>query len=497
MHTPTQHVNIAEVCRFNPFYIDDIILNGNVINVVNNAALQNFYSKGVYYEYGKNLVDAVNPPYIPSINNIHKLQNFMLNGGRYFNNNIIENISFHEIQSKINSKDSLIKYITINEDNSISSNLFLLEFIEPATIIKSNILRASPDEDKPTELKNETTIGYVLENVDTYEKLQRYNGNFEPKTKDIFNFTLNEDLDMLNYFEKDFILLNTCLNINNAGNAIIKNLSINKVNTEEILKVTNNLAYFNVYPLVNQIAIDNKDHNVLLSSWDNKFYREYLKKDKFIEHEGLIDMKEFKTFFGSKVMNVPNAHDLDSFSTDEYSYRYIVPTGTNVNPLSSNVNSNTQSADNGKPILEITVDLSKRVIRKFFDENIDKEFKWVRSNVTSSFSSMTDEELKIITNDYINQNIINLYEIDSVTIYSKIETRLTPVTNILNVNSPERYFAIDFSKSESLILNSSYQVDKTVKFEKDTLNPLKVIINIELDTNVFKSFSLTSKIKRI
>ena len=64
--------------------------------------------------------------------------------------------------------------------------------MDSSEIIKNNILTSIVDKNIPSELKTRQVIGFDLETNKTFSKLLRYNGNYEPKTRDIIKFNLNE-----------------------------------------------------------------------------------------------------------------------------------------------------------------------------------------------------------------------------------------------------------------------------------------------------------------
>ena len=488
--------DIARILRFSSFYPNQTNLNLTTNQILIDSAADilntNIYTRALIYLKGYNTTEFDSTDYTPNNRKVDLRQVYMLNSGKDYNSEILEKISFNNIKNLINEKHESVNYISIDEDNKILKNQFSLNFIDPVETVKSEILRTKPDTNKPAELKTHKTIGYDLETVDSYEKIQRYGGNYEPLKRDIVLFNLNENNDLINYFNKDFTLLNTSININNENSGIIKNLSINKVNKEEILKVTDSLAYMNVYPLVGHVSIDNKNHNIALSSWDNNFYRNYIEKTRFDKVEGLVELKEIKSFIGSKAMNVPILFELDSFNDDEFDIRFIKPTGSNIGGLRNPI-----TIDEGKPKVILTIDLKKRLKRRMFDDNANKEFKWIRENIESSLKNLSDIELNLIVDEYLEKNILKLYEIDSLVVYSRRRTRDIKLDVQDKDYKLERYCKFDFSKDLKEILNQFYQEDKSYKFEVDENNPLKAIITIDLNTNEFRSFSLHTRVMRI
>jgi hypothetical protein len=70
-----------------------------------------------------------------------------------------------------------------------------------------------------------------------------------------------------------------------------------------------------VYPLISLTPIARKDFNLFSSSWDPGYYDRYLVSNKGSSVAGTRSMKEYKTFFGSKVMQTPDPIDANNYIT--------------------------------------------------------------------------------------------------------------------------------------------------------------------------------------
>ena len=67
--------------------------------------------------------------------------------------------------------------------------------------------------------------------------MYRYSGYYKPKFKDIIKFAVNENKSIINFFNKDFMLLNTNIDIDNNKNFIIPNLCVCKLADNQLLLI--------------------------------------------------------------------------------------------------------------------------------------------------------------------------------------------------------------------------------------------------------------------
>ena len=103
------------------------------------------------------------------------------------------------------------------------------------------------------------------------------------------------------------MLLNTNIDIDNNKNFIIPNLCVCKLADNQ---------------LTMQSYIESKNHNILLSNFDNNFYKKYLADNSSQEISGLIYPMHFKNYFGSTLIKLKNNYILDNFIDNEYEIQY-------------------------------------------------------------------------------------------------------------------------------------------------------------------------------
>ncbi|MCK9446430.1 hypothetical protein M0Q50_06025 [bacterium] len=134
-----------------------------------------------------------------------------------------------------------------------------------------------------------------------YGSMTTYNGWFKPKFNNIFEFKANEDNDIINTINKDFIFANTNLRTYNN----IPQLWYNKVTsnvTSLDVSVGNAISYV-------------KDYNVFKSLWDANYYN----IDNTLVN-GYNCSLELSSFFGSKLPKLPNQITLDKWDNTTLSY---------------------------------------------------------------------------------------------------------------------------------------------------------------------------------
>lgn len=491
-HSDVSDTFFSEPIKPTNMYMYDLRLGGTTYHIPKGNTIKNDIplpvSEVIDY-YGLYYDDSIETNYVyaiatnPSWSNIfvHPTHNvYYLNSGEYYNEAILNKISFKEIAKMINEKSEHISYVSIDDD-FISYNLFNLEFIEPIKFIKKDTITPILDQDKPDIFKTTNKIGYDLKTNDVTEIVYRYGGYYEPKMRNVLEYWVNEKLDFANYYETDFILCNTSIANNIDTNAIIKNHVFNKVNDTEIMQIADDTSYANKYPLVNAVAIDHKDLFVMKSNWDKAYYTKNSSVNNSIEIDGMIEVKETKAFLGSKVMNVPNLYEFYTFDADEYLMQikdFIAP---NVKPLQKIGNKNAIGPNT--PSIVITFDLEKRIIREILNNDGIRELNWISANIPNTIvSNMTIDEKKNYIRKYIEKNIVQLYNYTDVIVYSKrvIDENTNPV---------------HFNLSKIDLAKQSYTEYKNIEVER--LSDLTLKLTIYTDTTDYMDYSIGIDVKRI
>ena len=208
------------------------------------------------------------------------------------------------------SYESLFNSVNNNTNIEYIPDTYRLE-IEPAqTLFKSQYINVVPDSNKPTIFTNLDIIGYdrIIQNPKIIP-LTRHSGWYSPVTTDVLPLNtpgLDNNLD----------LMLSSLNVKHPDFGVIKNLIYHKVNRDalNILEINSSSGYKSQYPLINEIGWAKKDFNLFKTSLDVGYYQEHVSKLDSVEIEpGETSLKEIKSFFGSKMLALPQSIILDSF----------------------------------------------------------------------------------------------------------------------------------------------------------------------------------------
>jgi hypothetical protein len=133
--------------------------------------------------------------------------------------------------------------------------------------------------------------------MDISTGIYTYNGWYKPKFNNILNFSSNEDMTLVNILKKDFMFGNTNLKSFNY----IDQLVFNKVVPIGETSPGNGL-------------IVGTDFNVFNSLWDANYYSENVGNIR-IYTDGYKSSKELPSFFGSKLISIPNSIKLTNWNS--------------------------------------------------------------------------------------------------------------------------------------------------------------------------------------
>ena len=87
---------------------------------------------------------------------------------------------------------------------------------------------------------------------------------------------------------------------------VSRNLNYYKYSTQWIFRIGQNSPFNPAYNIIGETPVDKRDLSIFESSWDPGFYREYTGPTGYISLPGTREMKEQKSFFGSKFMQTPD-----------------------------------------------------------------------------------------------------------------------------------------------------------------------------------------------
>lgn len=425
----------------------------------------------------------VNKTGIPPLPNT--VETFNIKGGTSAYTHIKNLLTYASITDLINNDSAAIEYFKLSNGVKTAATDYRLRFIEADQIIKTGVLAYVNDEDKPIEYIGSANIGYNIVDTNQNEVVYRHRGSYEPKATDILSFWVREDQSFTSHFGTDYLLSNTHFNNVSPLSGLVRNYSINKVSDAEILKISKSSAYKSFYPILNEVAIDYKDSFVLDSTWDKAYYQKYYDLKNWNAVNGVEEMQEFKSFMGSKAMNVSNTQQLETFNTDELTYTVIQPAQVvGVKQLSTKTTQFTDVTGNTTPILSINIDVKTRFLRKMLEDisspEFFDEFAWMQTLGISDLDSYSAVDISRLKTEYLTKNIIPLYQIDQVNLYA-ISKEGIPI--------------VDTTLSSAQKIGGGYRIDKDCKVTNT--DTFAINITKQLDTKKPLGYSVEVILKRI
>jgi hypothetical protein len=472
------HIDRSDSRKVNDQYLPDQTIFGS-----QKLPMLSLITPGLISAIGEFKIGVGNSVVYPAA--ICELETFNIKGGTQAYVNIKNLLTYASIKEFINSDSEFIEYYKVVGNKKIATSDFKLRMIEPDQIIKTGVLSYVNDEDKPIEYLSTSTIGYNIVNTNQNEVVYRHRGTYEPRANDILSFWVREDEHFTKHFGKDYLLFNTHFNTKSPQSGFLRNYGISKVADAEVLKIQSGGAYKSVYPLIGEIAIDTKEIFTLSSTWDKNYYRKYYDTTSWNDINGIEEMKEFKSFLGSKTMNVPKTQLLDTFNSTEATSSVLEPAEVvGVKLLSKKAIKQTDVQGNTKPILTIDLNIQERLLRKLYEdislpESFD-EFTWLTTLGIVNFDSLTSTDIERLKKEYLLKNILQLYTISEIKLYAL---------------SKEGIPLFDITIDDGNKIAAGYRVDKDCKVVN--LSEWNIRITKQLDTKKPFGYAVSATIKRI
>ena len=387
-------------------------------------------------------------------------------------------VGFKNIFEKINSLDKNdVSYIVVNENGKINEKTdFIIELVQQTDILKSKYITTVIDENKPSTLNFNETIGYSL-SIDNISliPISRHSGYYEPAFRSCLFFA---DIFAKEKYNTDKNIVDLCrynnseFNTQNEEFALIKNFFYHKVNEENtrgILEFSNDSAFNSVYPLINEIGTAFKDEYLFDSSWDPNYFTKNLDKSLVELQHGTKSMVEKKAFFGSKYMKIPQYIVLETFvPCSEFDMFYTEY--QNYENIEGHYMHNEKDTS-----IEFYVFLKKRLVeylseqmKDYFVEHIKPEYSY--NNVES-----IDDDVK----SYIENNILKLYKRSDVYFFTK-DTR---------ENIPYVYETTMLTND--MKLKSDLQVNTVVSIKDMNNNPFDFTITFNKKNGYSEYFGIS------
>jgi len=247
---------------------------------------------------------------------------FQIQGGESYYDSILQRTSVADIARRVNSSSTYIRYRTYVWDpiNSVTverNNDFELYIEKPTRLVKTRGTRTSKFYGGPQTIGESTPTGYIMQsNQNLPSTLLRYSGGYEPIFRKVVHFDNDKSDKIYGYNQMDLSFRNCNFAPNKYYFGVSRNLQFTKVSLDNnILSLSQNLPEGPVYPLVGQSPIWKKDFNLFSSSWDPGYYQQFTGAETYVDVAGTRSMKEFKSFFGSKIMKTPDPVQFNNYIT--------------------------------------------------------------------------------------------------------------------------------------------------------------------------------------
>jgi len=432
-----------------------------------------------------------------------------IEGGSNYYKGLLSRCSVSYIADKFNKSSLYIKYSSYQADTTsdstiFTSNGFELYFEKPTKITKPSGSLVFKDYNGPQILRGaKVETGYDIRTPDPTipSILTRYSGEYEPIFRKVIHFDRDKSDTLVGSNSIDLSFRNCNFAPDKQYFGISRNLGYTKVSEgSNILAAASSYPEGPVYPLIGLTPISRKDFNVFSSSWDPGYYDRYISSNSGSPVAGTRAMKEYKTFFGSKVMQTPDPIQANNYITlqisrntgssnvtelnaeiDGYikSVQEISKTdsgtgigsvgpylsGVDYNKLDLSIFSNAEVIwqnfpDQGKIKGIIRVD---RILRRFLlNSGIKKVFI---DNIISQFGVGDPLSINDDINTYIDLNVAPIYRGDLFDLYvKKIANTIIPDSEIVrgDLFSSDRYkleYFIDNNYKLTPITNLIYEFE--------------------------------------
>lgn len=378
----------------------------------------------------------------------------IMTGGELYFETLFEKLSFGEFKEFVNKLNPFIEYESYSYNGTSlvqKTSKFYTEIPDTSNVTKIDAIITQIDTNKPSNLSFNNVIGFTYErsSLDNTYEINRYGGGFVPLFKDVFifnskfNFTKN-DIEPLD-------LSSTKFNIDVDSFLRMYNFSHIKVSNNKILDLESDNEFEPKYEIANEIAIGRENYDLFLSNWDYGFHHKYINKSEKIPVSGSLRIEEDNSFI-SKLINLKTDIELESFIIDK------VNNIDNINldniELVYTENDTTISGKiNVKNVITSFL-LNDGISNKF------NEFLVANSEFIGNFETIEDYVI-----EYINLNILKLYEITDIEFYTKKDRTLIEQSENSNTNSIEFRLLDDKERFEQgYKLNRNLRINKLDRF---------------------------------
>lgn len=400
----------------------------------------------------------------------------IMSGGKLYFESLFDKISFGEFKLSVNSLNPFIEYQSYKFDGSLIQEPvtnWYVEIPDNVSVLKREAILPNVDSDRPANFSFNSIIGYKYEkrDLDNYYEINRYEGGFTTLVKELSAFKASQSF--ISNPILDLESGNTRLNIDVLDFLTIKNFSHIKISDSKILDLESDEEFEPKYELIDEIAIGRSEYDLLQSNWDYGFHYKYLDKSSKIPVAGTLRIEEDESYI-SKLINLREEIELENYgisiveslnevNLDEIEMAYV----QSDNSIEGYINvGNT-----------ITSFLISDGIENKFNQYLIEDVKYINNN----------ENIREYVKKYIKINILKLYAINEVELYSR-EIRDTSTISG-NPNLIEFEFLNDQQRNEL-----GYKVNRNLEINNIDRLILRFKFNRKLNTGLLISPKLKIKL---
>lgn len=202
---------------------------------------------------------------------------------------------------------------------------------------------------------------------------------------------------------------------------------VNEINPNGVLKLTKGGDFLPLYPLIDEIAIDYKDVNVFMSSWEDGYYTRSLAGGNTIEVPGTFDTAEERSYLGSTVMKLDDSYFLTEFLVQQVDSEEVL------NEILRNNN-------NDRDI--VLYEDAQLIIADFYMNNIVYKklsdlgaLNTLSQFITPSKSIGDKTTLSDDMQDYVNKNLIQSFLIGQIDLFvNRFKGAQSNILSTLNID---------------------------------------------------------------
>ena len=394
-------------------------------------------------------------------------------GGRLYFESLAQKLSFGEFKLLTNTLNPFIEYESYTYNGTLtqlSTTNWYVGIPNYSDITKKDAIVAVSDSNRPTNFSFNSVIGYTYERnpLDNFYEVNRYDGGFAPLFKELSAFKSRQSF-LINSIS-DLESGNTRFNLELPDLLKILNFNHIKIADTKILDLESNEEYEPRYEIIDEIAIGRSEYDLLGSNWDFGFHYKYLNKSSKNPVSGTLRIEEDSSFV-SKLINLRDEIELENYITQTVD--------TLINIDLSGVEIAYAELDNS---IEGYINVGNAITSFLISDGIENKFNQYLINSVNYIGNNID--IREYVKKYISLNILKLYTISEVELYSR-EVRDTS-TSTGSPNTIEFEFLNDQQRN-----NLGYKVNRNLEINKTD----QLILRFKFNRNLNSGLLISPKLK--